>query len=334
MVDNARMAAYTTPDPEALAALCARLDLGAPVALEPVAAGVENSTWLLSLDVTASSGGRSEWVLTIVERLDAEALRFPTAVCAHLQAVGLPVPAPRAAADGARVHRLRDKPALLSPKAPGCHPQRATPAQCRAIGDFLGSMHLQSPPERVPARPNPYGYTWLAATASRLESRFSEADRGLLADHLARYRTLAKADELPCGIIHADLFRDNALFEGERLTAVIDFNSACIDWLLLDVAIALHDWAGQAEGRFDAARAAALLGAYTRRRPPQAVERALWPELVRLAALRFWMSRALALLDAPAELTGRAQKDPAEFRARLAACLRPGNIPVLPNSAG
>lgn len=332
MADNGDMAVYTTPDPDELAALCRRLGLGAPRALQPVAAGVENSTWLLSVAAASSSATPTEWVLTIVEQADVEALRFPATLCARLQDAGLPVPAPQPAPDGTRVHRLAGKPALLAPKAAGGHVLHPAAAHCRAIGDFLGRMHGQPRPATVPPRGNPFGRTWMERAADRLATCLDAADRALLAEQLARYRALDDAGELPRGIVHADLFRDNALFEGERLSAVIDFNSACIDWLLLDVAIALHDWAGRADGGFDAGGAAALLTAYAKHRPIGAGERRAWPEVLGIAATRFWVSRALAQLDTASELTGRAHKDPAEFRARLLACRKATGIPELPET--
>jgi homoserine kinase type II len=334
VADNGGMAVYTTPDPVELTALCRRLGLGAPRALQPVAAGVENSTWFLSLDAAGSSDTPAEWVLTIVEQGDVEALRFPAALCAQLQDAGLPVPAPRPAPDGTRVHRLAGKPALLAPKAAGRHVLNPGAAHCRAIGDFLGRMHGQPQPAAVPPRGNPFGRDWLERAADRLATCLEATDRALLAEQLAHYRRLEDAGELPRGSIHADLFRDNALFEGERLSAVIDFNSACIDWLLLDVAIALHDWAGRADGGFDAGRAAALLTAYARHRPVGAGERRAWPQVLGIAATRFWVSRALAELDPASELTGRARKDPAEFHARMLACRNATGIPALPETAG
>jgi homoserine kinase type II len=326
------MAVYTTPDPEELAALCRRLGLGVVGRMRPVAAGVENSTWLLRLYPSGSQRDPEEWVLSIVERDEAEALRFPAAVCAQLEAAGLPVPPPRAAPDGARVHRLAGKPALLTPRAPGRHVLHPGAAHCRAIGDFLGRMHLQPAPPAAPGRVNPFGRDWLERAARSLAGRLGAADRALLAAQLEVYRSLEAVAGLPRGVIHADLFRDNALFEGRRLRAVIDFASACIDWLLLDVAIALHDWAGSADGGFAPDRAGALLAGYVRRRPVTAAERGAWRELLGIAATRFWVSRALARFEPAPEITGREPKDPEEFRTRLLACLRGANLPQLPGA--
>ena len=130
MADNGGMAVYTTPDPMELAALCRRLGLGAPEALQPVAAGVENSTWFLSLEAAGSPATEREWVLTIVEQADVEALQFPAALCARLREAGLPVPAPRPDPDGTLVHRLAGKPALLQQMLPPLSPPTLQQERC------------------------------------------------------------------------------------------------------------------------------------------------------------------------------------------------------------
>lgn len=312
------MAVYTTPDPEELAALCRHLGLGAPSAIAPVAAGVENSTWFLTLPATPSA---DRWVLTIVENREFSELLYPATLCAALHDAGLPVPPPRADGAGHLVHRLAGKPALLAPLAPGAHLSAPLPEHCAAIGDFLGRMHALRLALPAP-RANPFGHAWLERTAAALAPDFGAANNALLARQLDRYRRLEAADTLPRGPIHADLFRDNALFSAGRLSAVIDFHSACHDWLLLDVAIALHDWAGTVGDALDTSRANALLHAYAGQRPFTRNERRVWPDVLGLAAARFWASRALALLAPGEEITGRAPKDPEEFRARLLACER------------
>ena len=94
--------------------------------------------------------------------------------------------------------------------------------------------------------------------------------------------------------MHADLFRDNALFERGRISGVIDFYFAGVDCLLFDVAVCVNDWclADPAGGpRLDPARMRALLGAYDSVRAVGDAERAAWPAMLRAAALRFWLSR-------------------------------------------
>src|SRR5260221_7477812 len=125
--------------------------------------------------------------------------------------------------------------------------------------------------------------------------------------------------DLPRGPVHADLFRDNTLFEKERISGVIDFYFAGVDCLLYDVAVCVNDWClaeAQADPRLEAKRLRALLAEYHALRPVSALERDAWPVMLRAAALRFWLSRLHDLhLPRPGMLVHA--HDPEHFRRML-----------------
>jgi homoserine kinase type II len=133
---------------------------------------------------------------------------------------------------------------------------------------------------------------------------------------------------LPRGAIHADLFRDNVMFEQGRLTGFFDFYFAGVDSWLFDLAVCLNDWCiDQASGAHDAERALALLDAYAAVRPLAAAERQLLPAMLRAGALRFWISR-LWDFHLPRQAALLQAHDPAHFervlRRRIAqpVCVR------------
>jgi homoserine kinase type II len=142
--------------------------------------------------------------------------------------------------------------------------------------------------------PNPRDMAWRASAAKQVLPFLNAQDAALLQSEVAFHEqhTLAA---LPQGVVHADLFRDNVLFDGERVGGLIDFYFACNDSLLYDVAITVNDWCMGVGGKLEVARTRALLDAYHAVRPFTAAESALWPTALRVAALRFWISRLFDL---------------------------------------
>jgi homoserine kinase type II len=124
---------------------------------------------------------------------------------------------------------------------------------------------------------------------------------------------------LPRGPVHADLFRDNVMFDGEQLTGFFDFYFAGVDTFLFDLAVCLNDWCiDLPTGAHHAERAQAMVQAYNAVRPLTAAERELLPALLRAGALRFWISR-LWDYHLPREASMLKPHDPTHFERVLRA---------------
>jgi homoserine kinase type II len=283
-------------------------DLGAPTALDGIAGGVENTNYFL----TTSRGG---YVLTLFERLSGSELPYYLGLMAHLARAGVRCPAPVAARDGSLFGTLAGKPAAIVARLPGASVETPTIAHCGQIGRQLAELHLAgaSYPRR---QANPRGLPWCNATRERVAPFLGPTQRGLLDAELV-FQSALDREQLPRGTIHADLFRDNVLFLGERIGGLIDFSFACQDALLFDLAVAVNDWCIDAQGELDPARTRAMLGAYHAARPLQPAEHEAWPGMLRAACLRFWLSRLRDLhLPRPGPIVLR--KDPAWFEHMLA----------------
>ncbi|TAK44292.1 MAG: homoserine kinase [Betaproteobacteria bacterium] len=279
------MSVYTPVSESQLAAWLKGYSVGAPCAFEPVAAGIENTNYF----VTTSQG---RYVLTLFERLPAAELPFYLGLMAHLARHGIPCPAPIADLADRYLSELSGKPAALVTRLPGASLERPGAHECAELGGLLARMHLAGRSYRGYLE-NPRGPKWWRVAAREVRPFLDAARQRQLDDELqlqARHRFA----ELPRGPVHADLFRDNALFENGRISGVIDFYFAGVDCLLFDVAVCVNDWCladPASDRRLDETLTRALLGAYAALRPFSLAERAAWPVMLRAAALRFWLSR-------------------------------------------
>jgi homoserine kinase type II len=312
------MSVYTTVTAEELDAWLARYAVGGLVDLAPIASGIENTNYF----VTTAKG---RYVLTLYERLPAAELPFYLNLMAHLARAGVAVPAPEPDRTGALFSLLNGKPAGLAARVEGAPALTPSAAQCAATGEALARLHVASASYRARLT-NRRGPGWWRQAARSVRPFLTPAQNELLAAEL-RFQTGFGRGKLPKGAIHGDLFRDNVLFESDRVAGIIDFGFSATDFFAYDLAIAVNDWCVQPDGSLDEARLRAFIGGYEATRALSPDEREQWPALLRAAALRFWLSRLYDLhLPRPGELTHAHDPLPFEriLRARVAA---PSRLP-------
>jgi len=304
------MSVFTPLEHEQLSDFLVPYALGGLKNATPIEAGSENSNFFIHL-------GTGHYVLTLIERGPVQDLPFFIALLERLHAADFAVPYAIATQDGQTLRQLMGKPALLQPCLPGCHVDNPSPIHCAEVGRWLAALHLltrQAPLVRKSDR----GLDWMLAQGEILKADLSIDETALLQAALAEIRReRAQILALPQANLHADLFRDNVLFEGTTLSGVIDFYNACSGPMLYDLAIALNDWCSGENGALELARATALLDAYASKRPFHQVEAALLPCLLRVAAVRFWLSRLLAARAFAGQDV--LIKDPHEYARLLAA---------------
>lgn len=312
------MAVYTEVGFAEAAALCQRLGLGALTDLQGIRSGIENTNYY-------ASTARGQWVLTLFERLPAGQLPYYLRLMQHLAARGIPVPAPQADEYGGLVHVVAGKPAAVVTRLPGSHRLQPAAEHCEQVGAMLARMHLAGADFTL-AHTHDRGLAWWQQTLPVVLPHVTPAQAALLNDELAFQEQLAASPAglaLPKGPIHADLFRDNVMFDDtagpDRLCGFFDFYFAGTDVLLFDLAVCLNDWCcDAASGALHEALATRFVTAYQAVRPLDGNERRALPALMRAAALRFWISR-LWDWHLPRSAALLAPKDPLHFERVLRA---------------
>ena len=301
------MSVYTSVSDDEMRALLAQYDLGDFVSLVGIAQGVTNSNYF----VTTSSG---RFVLTIFEVLQQEELPFFLLLKQHLSRNGVACPAPIMRKDGRLDSTLAGKPACLVSCLHGSDTSWPTVEQCFNTGAMLAKMHLAGQSFEM-KMDNPRYEAWWRDAAQRLLPVLSREDADLLCDEIA-FLAAHPDTGLPRGIIHADLFKDNVLLNGNEVAGFIDFYYACDGNFMYDLAIAVNDWARTASNVLDKTLADGFLRGYESVRSLSAAERDYYSVAQRAGCVRFWVSRLLDF-HFPQEGEMTFIKDPNVFRDLL-----------------
>ncbi len=308
------MAVYTEIDSNTLAEIATQYPLSQVDEFKGITAGVQNSNFLLT---TADA----KYILTIYESsangVAAADLPFFLNLMLHLSAQGLSCPVPLARKDGGLISTIKNKPAALVSFLEGRSVKNPRPEHCRALGAAMAQMHLAGDGFEL-TRPNNHGLGNWQALFERCHSRADEVSPDLTR---AMERELTRLqenwpDNLPTGIIHADLFPDNVFFSQGDMSGLIDFYFACNDFYAYDLAIALNAWCFEADATFNVTKARALLSGYQNMRPLAPEEIDAVPILGAGAAMRFLTTRLFDWLN---QVDGAQvePKNPNDFLRRL-----------------
>lgn len=281
------MAVFTPVSLDDLSTWITQFPLGKALAIKGISSGIENSNFFITTDA-------GEYVLTIFENLSFEQLPFYLHLMRHLAERGVLVPAPVASLQGEIINALHGKPASIVTKLEGASQMAPQPVHCAAVGAMLAKLHLAARDFPI-VQPNLRGLAWWRENAPVVLPYLSTENQHLLRAEMQFQEAFAASDtyrQMPRGPVHADLFRNNVMFDGERLTGFFDFYFAGCDSWLFDVAVTVNDWCIDLEnGKLDSARVRAMLDAYHAVRPFTAGEQIGWQTMLRAGALRFWLSR-------------------------------------------
>lgn len=301
------MSVFTTVTQAQLEVWLRDFDVGELVSMQGILSGIENTNYF----VTTRSG---RYVLTLFEKLKHVQLPYYLELMAHLARQGIRCPCPVADRKHRYLGELNGKPAALVTRLSGAPVLEPDERHCVAVGEALARMHGAGQ-SYAGHLDNLRGAVWWQSVAPEIFPYLDVEQATLLRAEIAFQESLQLQD-LPRGVVHADLFRDNVLFDGDTVGGIIDFYFACNDLLIYDIAITLNDWCMGADASLDAARARALLNGYQQVRGLISAERAALPAMLRAGALRFWVSRLYDYhLPRPGELTHA--HDPERFRRIL-----------------
>lgn len=305
------MAVYTDVSDEQLSSFLKNFNLGQPMSFKGIAEGIENTNFLLKTET-----GR--YILTLYEkRVNTNDLPFFLDLIDHLSANGIICPTPIHDKDNKSLSTCAGRPAALFTFLDGMSLTHPSEIQTKALGEELAKFHKAGQTFQE-TRENSFSIKGMERFYHQIEGDIETIEPGLtqlIVEEIEFLKTNWPND-LPTGIIHADLFPDNVLFLENKISGLIDFYFACTDYLSLDLVICLNAWCFDEQNNLSSLRASALFNAYHNIRPIHENEISAFPVLARAAALRFLLTRTNDWL-LPADSALVSKKDPLEYLSKL-----------------
>lgn len=308
------MSVYTELTHKNISYILEDYSLGRLLSFEGIAAGIENSNFFIDTE-------QGRFVLTVFERMNEQELPYFMRLMRHLAAKGLSCPDVMKRRDNSLLFDVQDegkaKWGCIVSCLSGKTLNNINDVQLYASGQALAQLHLAGE-SFAEKRANPTGMDWLQEHVGKVvqgtSENYGDVAANLLREELESQR-LYSWSGLPQGVIHGDLFADNILFDGDKVSGIIDFYYAHTAPWVMDIAITLNAQAVML-GDQDDSRIRLFLSGYESVRPLLDKEFQALPMLLRLGALRFWVSRLYdALFPRGGAMT--QTKDPEEYRLKL-----------------
>ncbi|MFC3152635.1 homoserine kinase [Litoribrevibacter euphylliae] len=307
------MSVYTQLSQQDFGFICETYQLGEVVSFKGVADGIENTTYFF---ISEKEGLQSEWVFTLFEYTQEQALPYYLELYDHLYQQGVPVPDPLLNTEGSRLITLYNKPGAVFPKLPGRTPKQLTADLCHQCGVELAKFHRAGESYKQHHQ-CPKGLAFWQHSVEHFDELSSE-DKALIQDGIKRYQDAAQG--LPKTSVHGDLFHDNVLVDNNKITAIIDLFNASYDYAVYDLAITLNDWTLDEQHHILRDRYQAMLDGYESVRPLSDKEKTALPIMQQTSAMRWWLSRIdTARTFQTQQGDDTSSKDPNQMKAQLLA---------------
>lgn len=292
------MAVYTDVSEEALEEFLTLYNVGQLIWCKGIAEGVENTNYIMATD-------KGQFILTLYEaRVSENDLPFYLGLMNHLAENGLETAKPISQNDGAIYSSLCGKPAALIEFLDGVALKSPNNQNLFQLGVEAAKFHLTAANFEL-SRNNALDLkSWrplLASCGDNLDHIAPELDTGLhsfLAKELDHLEANWPQD-LPTGVIHADLFPDNVFFMHGELSGIIDFYFACKEIYAYELAIIINAWCFDKDGELNTTKVRAFFRGYQSQRPLQPAELKAMPVLCRGAAIRFLLTRLYDWINVP-----------------------------------
>ena len=263
-----------------------KYSIGSVISLTGISDGIENTNYLLKTD-------QNEFIFTIFENLNNDNIADYLSFMNHLNNRKLLCPKVMKSKDNELFIEIKGKPSAIIEKLSGKSIVRTDDTHCSHIGELLANFHNYGKDFKIELI-NTRDINWCINSFKKLSDVIT-TDQSQLINRAINIQKEFLKQKLPIGTIHADLFRDNVLFNKGVVSGMIDFYYSYKGALIYDLAVVVNDWCSDVNGKIILSKYESLISSYNTNRPITKEENIFWRHALISAALRFYLSRLLDL---------------------------------------
>ncbi len=308
------MAVYTKYHQKNIEEILSKYDLGKLDTFEGIKEGIENTNYFLSVNKT-------KFILTVYEkRVKSEDLPFFSELMSSLNKANFKCPVPIVNRENNTLADYQGKKLMIVSFLEGKAKQSLSPNNCKSIGSEAAKLHDITKNFKLKRKNDLSVKSW-RRLFNAIKDKCSDIHKDLPKLIEENLHDVEKnwPNNLPKGIIHADLFHDNIFFLEDQFSGIIDFYFSCEDFFALEIAICFNAlcFDGSKDNlSFNVTKAKSFIDGYTSIRQLNDQEKKNIKVLSQGAALRFLLTR---VFDALNKVEGAIvkTKDPVEYLKRL-----------------
>ena len=308
------MAVYTKLNQKKIEEILSNYSLGKLDSFKGIEEGIENTNYILSID-------KKKFILTIYEkRVKPEDLPFFSNLMTSLNKANFKCPIPLINNKSQTITDFDGKKLMIVSFLEGKAKNNLTPSNCKSIGVEVAKMHEITKNFKIKRKNDLSVNSWRKLFNS-VKTKCSKIHPDLPKLIESNLNDVEKnwPNNLPKGIIHADLFSDNIFFNNNEFSGLIDFYFSCEDFYAFEIAICFNALCFDGAPKnlsFNVTKAKNFIDGYNSIRKLTDDEKGNIKVLSQGAALRFLLTRVFDALNTVDGAIVKV-KDPMEYLKRL-----------------
>lgn len=261
------MAVHTQINQEELEIFLKNYQIGQLINYQGIMAGIDNSNFIIN-------STDNKFILTIFEsRINYNDLPFYIELASHLSKKNICCPTPIKNNKNQFLTNIKNNKLAslvtflngksLQPSINGLY-NNITPDHCYQIGLITAKMHLNVSDFNL-KRENDLGVANFTDFFAKFSSLVNDYQPNLKNKITSILQLLTNSWQynLPSGVIHSDLFPDNAFFDNNnKISGIIDFYFAANDLFIYDFACIVNGWCFDQNNKFSQNNFNSLLNGY------------------------------------------------------------------------